>query len=122
LHLDQVDWRSGAVCDLESSIERDETTGETRIVKGTVISHLPSDVVQEHQKRVDRIEDLVVKASNFRDRLAKRLGVWSDAINLKDGTIDESKYVPVEDSQQLSSEADQGKAEKHTQKDVGGTT
>jgi hypothetical protein len=91
LYRDQVNWSTAAVYDPMVEIE------DGKIVRGTVIARLPAAVVAAHDEKIKALQAIDRDLGDYRDQLAKRLGLFPKDIDIKTGEVSDDDYDELEE-------------------------
>ena len=90
----QLNWGLGVVYEMDCEVS---TVGGREVVtNGKIQGKIPQEILDEDKAKRDVIENADRTLGEFRDKIAKKLAVHRDDINLKSGVIAEGEYDDLE--------------------------
>lgn len=98
LYPDQINWNTGAIFDPNAEIKNNQ------VLNGLVIGRLEHKTLREHKNIIDKVKLIDKEMIEFRDKLANKLEVWPDMIDLKTGVIENDVYESIDPDMSHSKE------------------
>lgn len=90
-YRDQINWQTGLIYDPMVEIV------DGRIVRGKSIARVPDAMMDEYNAKLDSLRTIDRDLGDYRDQLARRIGVFPQDIDLKTGEVSPADFEELEE-------------------------